>query len=72
MVAVGGTAPKTDGDLADWPASMMWAKLDDHASATIRIVGDRLYAAWRTGNPDALANAPGEPRLMFSVVERWI
>jgi hypothetical protein len=64
-VAVGGLAPKTDGDLADWPASTVWAKLDDRASAAVRIVGDRLHAAWRTGDPAALANAPGEPTLAF-------
>ena len=64
-VAVGGTAPKTDGDLADWPAGTVWAKLDDRASAAVRIVGDRLHAAWRTGDPAALANAPGEPTLAF-------
>jgi hypothetical protein len=31
----------------------------------LRIVGDRLYAAWRTNDPNALANAPGEPKFAF-------
>jgi hypothetical protein len=31
----------------------------------VRIVGDRLHAAWRTGDAAALANAPGEPTLAF-------
>ncbi len=64
-VAIGGPVPTTDGDLTDWPASTVWAKLDDRASAAVRIVGDRLYAAWRTGDPAALANATGEPTLAF-------
>ena len=64
-VAVGNTAPKVDGKLQDWPQDTAWAKLDERASGTVRVVGDRLYAAWRTGDPDALANAAGEPKLLF-------
>jgi hypothetical protein len=64
-VAIGGSAPQTDGDLSDWPASTVWAKLDGRASAAVRIAGDRLHAAWRTGDPAALANATGEPTLAF-------
>jgi hypothetical protein len=48
-VGVGGPAPKVDGKLQDWPKSLRWAALDDRRSGTVRIVGDRLYAAWRTG-----------------------
>lgn len=65
MVPVGGTPPAVDGALGDWAADVGWAKLDDRASASLRIVGDRLYAAWRTGDPDVLTNAPGEPKLSF-------
>jgi len=64
-VAGGGKAPEVDGDLADWKDGVEWARLDDRASATLRVAGDRLYAAWRTGDPNALANAPGEPSLLF-------
>ncbi len=64
-IAFGGAAPQVDGDLADWKESVEWAKLDDRASAAVRIVGDRLYAAWRTGDANALANAKGEPKLLF-------
>ena len=67
-VGVGGKAPQVDGTLSpgEWPTSdIAWAKLDARASATLRIVGDRLYAAWRTGDSAALANATGEPKLIF-------
>jgi len=64
-VAVGGDAPKVDGDLAEWNQGTQWARLDDRAVGAVRIVGDRLYAAWRTGDTNALANAPGEPKLLF-------
>jgi len=64
-VALGGAAPQVDGDLAEWKEGVEWAKLDDRASAAVRIVGDRLYAAWRTGDANALANAKGEPKLLF-------
>ena len=63
-VVVGGEAPKVDGDLKEWEDAE-WAKLDSRASAAVRIVGDRLYAAWRTGDSNALANATGEPKLLF-------
>ena len=63
-VAVGGEAPMVDGDLKEWEDAA-WAKLDSRASAAVRIVGDRLYAAWRTGDPNALANVTGEPKLLF-------
>lgn len=63
-VAVGGEPPVVDGNLADWPETG-WVRLDDRASASLRIVDGVLYAAWRTGDPHALANASGEPRLLF-------
>jgi hypothetical protein len=64
-VAVGGTVPKVDGKLQDWPQSLPWATLDERASGTVRVVGDRLYAAWRAGDPNALASGVGEPKLLF-------
>ena len=67
-VAVGGSAPQVDGRLEpkEWPVdSSAWATLDERASATLRIVDDRLYASWRTGDANALANATGEPTLVF-------
>lgn len=64
-VGVGGPAPTIDGDLGDWQGPMAWAKLDDRSSARVRIVGDRLYAAWRTNDANALANSPGDPMLAF-------
>lgn len=63
-VAFGGDAPVIDGALGEWsPAG--WARLDERASASLRVVNNVLYAAWRTGDPRALANASGEPNLLF-------
>ena len=67
-VVVGGAAPKVDGLLSpgEWTGGeTAWAILDGRARATLRIVGDRLYAAWSTGDTNALANATGEPKLLF-------
>jgi hypothetical protein len=67
-VALGGSAPQVDGrlDAKEWPSGQATlATLDGRASATLRIVGDRLYAAWHTGDPTALANATGDPKLLF-------
>ena len=64
-VALGGAAPKVDGKLNDWPQNVSWATLDARASGAVRIVGDRLYAAWRTGDANALANTAGDPKLLF-------
>ena len=64
-IPTGSFAPKVDGKLDDWPQTLPWAKLDERASGSVRIAGDRLYAAWRTGDPKALASEPGEPKLLF-------
>lgn len=65
LVGIGGTDPQVDGTLGEWTNEAAWANLDGRANAAVRIIGDRLYAAWRTGDDNALANALGEPKFMF-------
>lgn len=71
-------APTIDGKLDDWKDAD-WAIIDKrgtHAwfnsnskpydvSAAIRISGDRLYAAFRTGDPDLLKNSGATPKALF-------
>ena len=64
-VAVRPSAPTVDGDLSDWPADTAWATLDARASAAVTISGDRLYAAYKTGDPNALASAGGDLPYLF-------
>ena len=45
---------KTDGNLSDWPADTMWARIDAQASAAVRITPDHLYAAFKTETPTRL------------------
>ncbi|MDQ2799081.1 MAG: hypothetical protein M3Y13_05495 [Armatimonadota bacterium] len=64
-VAVRQSAPIVDGDLSDWPADTSWAVLDARASAAVTLSGDRLYAAYKTGDPNALVNAGGDLPYLF-------
>jgi hypothetical protein len=52
--------PVVDGKLDDWPAAH-FVKIDGDASASVAVSGDRLYAAFRTGDGNLLANT-GEVR----------
>ena len=68
-VALRTDAPVVDGLLDDW-AGAEWATVDKSGvvayfdsnsrpydvSAAVAVAGDRLYAAWRTGDPDLLRN----------------
>ena len=42
-----------------------WAKIDARASGAVRIAHDRLYAAFKTDDPDALTNAGSDPVNLF-------
>lgn len=64
-VAVRPSASIVDGDLSDWPADTQWAVLDARASAAVTLSGDRLYAAYKTGDPNALASAGGDLPYLF-------
>ncbi len=72
-------APIVDGKLDDWPATTDWASIDRRGtkanfnsnskpyevSAAITISGDRLFAAWRTGEKDLLNNSGETPNALF-------
>ena len=64
-VAIGQTAPVLDGLLNEWPDTMSWVNFDGRASAALRVVGDTLYLAYRTGDPDAIKNDAADPRFLF-------
>jgi len=48
--------PVVDGKLDDWPPAA-FVPIDNRASAAIAIAGDRLYAAFKTGDDHLLDNA---------------
>ncbi|MES2454912.1 MAG: PA14 domain-containing protein [Bacteroidota bacterium] len=50
-------APTIDGKLADWKESD-FVPIDKSTSAAVAISGDRLYAAWKTDDPNLLSNKP--------------
>ena len=42
-----------------------WTTLDSRASAAVAIAGNTLYAAWHTGDPNAIAGGPGDFAYQF-------
>ncbi len=54
-------APKTDGDLADWPDDR-WLAVDAERGlfAALAVHGGTLHAAWRVGDPARLVNPGGQ------------
>lgn len=70
QVALNALAPVVDGKLDEWALSD-WASIDKRGTAAnfdsnskpynvsgaLRVVGDRLYAAWKTNDPDLLRNS---------------
>jgi hypothetical protein len=78
-IAMRGTPPRMDASLADWGAAdwgsldrsgtAAWFNSDSKAydvSAAIAIAGDRLYAAFRTGDPALLRNSGALPTAPFA------
>lgn len=63
-VPLRATAPTVDGGLADW-SKATWATIGSSGSGALAVAGDRLYAAWRTGRADALANDASDPPFAF-------
>jgi hypothetical protein len=65
QVAIRIEAPTVDGKIDDW-AKAQWVRLDEDIEAAVCLAGDRLYAAWKTSDPDLLKNT-GEsgPSLLF-------
>ncbi len=76
-IALRPAAPTVDGKLDDW-ADARWVTLDTwtdqkgdwghseaETQAALSISGDRLYAAFKTGDAGLLKNAGGSPPLLF-------
>ena len=77
-VALRKVAPVVDGKLDDW-AEADWASIDKsgvaaffnsnsrpyNVSAAVAVAGDRLYAAFRTGDPSLLKNSGDAPQAPF-------
>jgi hypothetical protein len=57
--------PVLDGNPSNWPQDAQWVILDNRATASIVSSGGVLYAAYRTGDPDALDNAGGDIHSLF-------
>ncbi len=64
-VGLPAQGPKVDGDLSDWPASTQWAPIGARASGAVAVSQNTLYAAWRTGDPNAAAGTDGDARYQF-------
>lgn len=76
-VALRKTAPKVDGDLEDW-ADAAWVTIDSRTNqvgdwgheeaktrAALCVAGDRLYAAFKTGDPNLLRNSGEALPMLF-------
>lgn len=63
-VALRSAAPAVDGKLTDWPDSV-FVPIDARVSAALAVSGDRLYAAFKTGDGSLLKNAGGGLPLLF-------
>lgn len=57
-------APTLDGSTEEWPAES-FVTIDDHATAALAIAGDRLLAAFRTGDGGLPSNAAESLPLLF-------
>lgn len=71
-------APAVDGKLDDWKDAS-WVEVDQRGAkayfnsasrpfdvtAAVAVAGDKLYAAWRTGNPKLLENTGAVPQAPF-------
>ncbi len=54
-----------DGNLEDWPTGTVWADIGGRAKAALMLGKKRLFAAFRTDDPGALANRGGDFRYLF-------
>lgn len=76
-VALLTTPPTVDGRLDEWPVARFvtidvrqkqvgdWGRRKQETQAALAVCGDRLYAAFRTGEPRALDNAGGSLPNLF-------
>jgi hypothetical protein len=61
-VQMGGTEPVVDGKVGEYA---FWAPIEGGPKASARIGAKHLYAAWQTGNPEALLNGGGDYKFLF-------
>jgi hypothetical protein len=61
-VQMGGTEPVVDGKVGEYA---FWALIEGGPKASARIGAKHLYAAWQTGNPQALNNGGGDYKFFF-------
>ena len=64
-VTIRERAPEVDGRLDDWPPETAWADLGGQAKAAVAVAGDRIYAAFRTGDSSLLSNGGKDYRYLF-------
>lgn len=64
VVHIRTQAPTVDGKLDDWPEAA-FVPVDARAAAAVAVAGDRLYAAFKTGDANLLANAGTSKELLF-------
>jgi len=58
-------SPKVDGKLDDWGEGTRWQEVGDAGLAAVTVVGDRLYAAFKTSDPRLLDNDAVDPTFAF-------
>lgn len=63
-VALRADAPQVDGKVADWPKDA-FVPIDNHSSAALAVSGDRLYAAFQTGDGNLLDSRPEALQNLF-------
>ncbi|MBV9849389.1 MAG: discoidin domain-containing protein [Armatimonadetes bacterium] len=63
-VALRADAPTVDGKLDEWPKEA-FVPIDNHTSAALAVSGDRLYAAFQTGDAGLLNNSPEALQNLF-------
>lgn len=78
LVALRTAAPQVDGDLSEWN-DVQWADIDKRGvaanfnssskpydvTAAVAIAGDKLFAAWKTGDKNLLNNSGESPKALF-------
>lgn len=63
-VDVRSDGPAIDGKLDDWVTSQ-WATIGTQAKGAVMVSGDRMFAAFRTGDAKALTNDAANPTFLF-------
>ena len=77
VVAIRQAPPVVDGNLDDWAGANWvtvdvrskqqgdWGRTEQKTQAAVAVAGDRLYAAFKTGEPNTLANSGASMQNLF-------